>query len=107
MPERIFARLGAMFPPAVRAGEWGRLGAALFLHYGALHLIMNEGASHVTPPENPESGLVLVGFNHRTAPIEVRERLAWPEREVGQVTAELVAVGGKGAVVQAIGDIEQ
>jgi len=34
-------RLGAMFPPAVRAGEWWRLGAALFLHYGALHLSMN------------------------------------------------------------------
>jgi len=34
-------RLGAMFPPAVRAGEWWRLGAALFLHVGPLHLAMN------------------------------------------------------------------
>src|SRR5438128_10095340 len=59
---------------------------------------MTEDASNVTP-EIPGSGLILVGFNHRTAPIEVRERLAWPEREVGQLTAELVAVGGKGAVL--------
>ena len=48
---------------------------------------MTEDASNVTP-EIPGSGLILVGFNHRTAPIEVRERLAWPEREVGQVTVD-------------------
>jgi len=43
-------RLGAMFPPAVRAGEWWRLGAALFLHYGALHLTMNMFALWVLGP---------------------------------------------------------
>lgn len=34
-------RLGAVFPPAVRAGEWWRLLSALFLHFGWLHLMMN------------------------------------------------------------------
>ena len=38
--EALF-RLGALFPPAVRGGEWWRLIAAIFLHFGALHLAMN------------------------------------------------------------------
>ena len=48
---------------------------------------------------SPEANLILVGINHRTAPIEVRERLAWPEREVPNVVAALVAAGGRGAVL--------
>jgi glutamyl-tRNA reductase len=46
-----------------------------------------------------DANLILVGINHRTAPIEVRERLAWPEREVPNVVAALVAAGGRGAVL--------
>ena len=38
---RVLYRLGALFPPAVRAGEWWRLIMATFLHFGALHLTMN------------------------------------------------------------------
>ena len=34
-------RLGAFFPPSVRAGEWWRLVTSLFLHYGWLHITMN------------------------------------------------------------------
>jgi rhomboid protease GluP len=34
-------RLGALFRPAVQAGEWWRLIAALFLHFGPVHLAMN------------------------------------------------------------------
>ncbi len=34
-------RLGAMYPPAVYGGEWWRLLAAQFLHFGLLHLAMN------------------------------------------------------------------
>lgn len=34
-------RLGALWPAAVLEGEWWRLGAALFLHYGWIHLLLN------------------------------------------------------------------
>src|SRR5262249_47307180 len=66
----------------------------------AVHLTMNDQPLHPAAPDEPAaSALVLVGFNHRTAPIEVRERLAWPEREVPQVAADLLAAGGRGAVL--------
>jgi rhomboid protease GluP len=39
-PEALY-RLGALYPPAVRAGEWWRMVASLFLHFGALHLALN------------------------------------------------------------------
>jgi rhomboid protease GluP len=32
---------GANFGPAVQDGEWWRLGSALFLHFGVIHLALN------------------------------------------------------------------
>jgi rhomboid protease GluP len=43
-------RLGAVFPPAIRAGGWWRLVAALFLHAGPAHLAMNMLALGVLGP---------------------------------------------------------
>jgi rhomboid protease GluP len=48
-PETLY-RLGALYPPAVQAGEWWRLIAAFFLHYGWLHLTMNMLALWVLGP---------------------------------------------------------
>lgn len=48
-PESLY-RLGAMFAPAVRAGQWWRLGASLFLHWGWAHLVMNMFALWVLGP---------------------------------------------------------
>jgi rhomboid protease GluP len=37
----VLYEMGALYAPAVDDGELWRLGAALFLHYGALHLALN------------------------------------------------------------------
>jgi glutamyl-tRNA reductase len=61
---------------------------------------MADDTSHDSAAESgADASLVLVGINHRTAPIEIRERLAWPEREVPNVVEALVARGGRGAVL--------
>lgn len=48
-PETLY-RLGALFPPAVRAGGSWRLVTSLFLHLGAAHLMMNMFALWVLGP---------------------------------------------------------
>lgn len=44
-------------------------------------------------------GITLVGVNHRTAPIEVRERLTWPRGDVHPVLAEVATQGASAAVL--------
>ncbi len=43
-------RLGALHAPAVHEGEWWRLVASVFLHFGALHLCMNMFGVYVLAP---------------------------------------------------------
>jgi rhomboid protease GluP len=38
---QVLLRLGANFPPLVRAGEYWRLLASMFLHVGVMHLLFN------------------------------------------------------------------
>lgn len=44
-------RLGALFGPAVRDGDWWRIGAYAFLHIGWLHILMNGYALWVLAPQ--------------------------------------------------------
>ena len=46
----VLYRLGVLVPPAVYAGEWWRLAASTFLHFGALHLAMNMVALWILGP---------------------------------------------------------
>jgi membrane associated rhomboid family serine protease len=39
--DAAMVRAGALFRPAVEAGEWWRLFTAMFLHAGAIHLLLN------------------------------------------------------------------
>lgn len=41
----------------------------------------------------------VIGMNHRTAPLEIRERLTWPLSEVPGVLRETLEVGGTGGVL--------
>lgn len=44
--------------------------------------------------QEPRSGLVLLGINHNTAPIEVRERLAIPTGRLADATRSLLSAPG-------------
>ncbi|MGA2257916.1 MAG: rhomboid family intramembrane serine protease, partial [Thermoguttaceae bacterium] len=46
----VLYHLGALYPPAVLAGEWWRLIASLFLHFGPIHLAMNMFALWILGP---------------------------------------------------------
>jgi len=55
-----------------------------------------------------ERGIVLVGLNHRTAPVELRERLAFENGDHEQALRRLMAVEGvaEGAIVSTCNRVE-
>ena len=55
-----------------------------------------------------ERAIVLVGLNHRTAPVEVRERVAFPNGDLGDALHRLVEVEGvaEGAILSTCNRVE-
>src|SRR6266581_2907696 len=55
-----------------------------------------------------ERGIVLVGLNHRTAPVEVRERVAFANGRLEPALRDLVALPGvlEGAIVSTCNRVE-
>jgi membrane associated rhomboid family serine protease len=96
-------RLGALEPSAVLAqGEYWRLLTALFLHYGALHLLVNLYALHVLgPPLEASLGPLrfavcyLVAGIGSSAGVVALWHLGW--------TQSNLLVGASGAVMGIVG----
>lgn len=101
-------RLGALFEPYVRAGQWWRLLTANFLHFGWLHLLMNMLGLYVLGPFVEQSlGRVrylllylLSGLASMSAVLELQRR-GWvaPGPLVGASGAIMGLVGATAAVL--------
>ncbi len=97
------ARLGALEPSAVLArGETWRLLAALFLHYGALHLLVNLYALYVLGPALEASmgpirfaACYLLGGLGSSAGVVLLWRFGWTKADL--------LVGASGAVMGIVG----
>ncbi len=49
-PGEVLVRWGSQFAPLIITGQWWRLGTAMFLHVGLLHLALNSYALYVLGP---------------------------------------------------------
>ena len=96
-------RLGALEPWAVLAGhQYWRLFGALFLHYGAIHLLFNAYALYVLgPPLEASIGTVRFAICYLLAGIgsSVSVVLLW---RLGWTQAD-VLVGASGCVMGVVG----
>src|SRR6266850_90971 len=92
--ERGLARAsrGLYVHSGVSGGDW-RLGGKLFQR---------------RPPVHGPMKIVLIGVNHKTAPIEVRERFAVPESRLSEATRRLAQYPGieEGMVVSTCNRVE-
>ena len=105
--ETIF-RMGGLWPPAVLAGEWWRVAAANFLHFGPLHLGMNMFALFLLGPfveKTLGARKYLVAYLGSGIGsmiiILVAARLGWMENELvaGASGAIMGIVGATGAIL--------
>ncbi|MBA2242230.1 MAG: rhomboid family intramembrane serine protease, partial [Chthoniobacterales bacterium] len=103
MNDATLHRLGALEPFAVlSAGEYWRLGSALFLHYGAVHLLVNLYALYVLgPPLEAEIGPRLFALCYLLAGLgsSIGVVALW---RFGVTKADFL-VGASGAVMGIVG----
>ena len=95
-------RLGALWPSAVARGEWWRLVAALFLHYGAVHLFLNMLALLLLGPflegAVGRARYVLTYLLSGSGSMLAIAALAWSGRLGNEIT-----VGASGAIMGIVG----
>lgn len=96
-------RLGALYAPAVSgAGEWWRLGASLFLHFGFSHLLLNMVAVALLAPfiEREFGAVRFLLFYLWTGLLSMVSIVLLAD---WGITAQSVTVGASGAIMGIVG----
>lgn len=89
-------RLGALYLPAVRSGDWWRIGAYAFLHIGWMHIAMNAWALWILAPqlEQTYGSNLTMGFFACTALAAGATSTLWALLRGGQAVLAAGASGG-------------
>lgn len=96
-----WARLGALDPAAVTpGGEWWRLVTSIFVHFGALHVLLNLGwIVHLAP-------ICANTFGHdRTVALYVGGGVAGSLGSLATLPPEVIGGGASGAVCALVGGL--
>ena len=90
-------RLGALYLPAIRAGDWWRIGSYAFLHIGWTHIAMNAWALWILAPqlEQTYGSNLTLGFFAATALAGGGASTLWAMVRGGQ---PLLAAGASGGL---------
>ncbi|MCX7886447.1 MAG: rhomboid family intramembrane serine protease [Verrucomicrobiae bacterium] len=100
--EAVLFRLGALSAQAVAAGEWWRLLAAMFLHYGWLHLAMNMlGLVLLGPFVEMSLGRLRFAFTYLGSGLASMGAVLWLMR-TGWLADDLL-VGASGSIMGLVG----
>lgn len=96
-------RLGALVPAVVLRGEWWRVLAAMFLHFGAIHIAMNMAALHVLGPFVERSlGRLRYLVAYFGAGVASMLFVVWLAT-IGRIPREEILVGASGAIMGLVG----
>jgi len=89
-------RLGALYLPAVRSGDWWRIGSYAFLHIGWAHIAMNAWALWILAPqlEQTYGSNLTLGFFAATALAGGGASALWAVVRAGQPALAAGASGG-------------